>query len=160
VAEELACWRHFEEILGPMSLRCLAESQSGYFALLPHHARLVRHTWVPGILSYEITLDWSRWILAVDEGTYLLREGSQLMVTVRPRPWQEDPWNVAKDSGGKVSRPLICCGKRQASCRTGETRTSFVAWTGGAGRVGNEDRLAGQKFSDPAKDHRLLSSAV
>jgi len=47
------CLAPFEEILGPMSLRGAGgEPQSGYFALLPHHADLWEAPW-PGILSYE-----------------------------------------------------------------------------------------------------------
>ncbi|APD47161.1 F0F1 ATP synthase subunit epsilon [Synechococcus sp. CS-602] len=77
---ELQVLAPFEEILRADVVKVLAESQSGYFALLPHHADLVS-TLVPGILSYEY-LDGRDGFVAVDEGL-LLKRGSQLMVTVR-----------------------------------------------------------------------------
>lgn len=70
----------FEEILHADVVKVLAESQSGYFSLLPHHADLVS-TLVPGILSYQ-DFDGRDGFVAVDEGL-LLKRGAQLMVTVR-----------------------------------------------------------------------------
>jgi len=77
---ELKVLLPFEEILRADVVKVLAESQSGCFALLPHHADLVS-TLVPGILSYQ-DLDGQEGFVALDEGL-LVKRGAQVRVTVR-----------------------------------------------------------------------------
>jgi F-type H+-transporting ATPase subunit epsilon len=77
---ELKVLLPFEEILRVDVVKVHAESQSGSFALLPHHADLVS-TLVPGILSYQ-DLDGQEGFVALDEGL-LVKRGGQVTVTVR-----------------------------------------------------------------------------